>query len=276
MSFAKDDVSLSNISALVQAGILKTRIVKETANENIKSATESENEEKVSFSESLSKRLSSIQDTLEKSQEGGTMLNIASYSFSSISDNLSEIKSQLEKLLKKEPTSEDLKEASDSIGKKLGAIEKTVNDTTFNGKKLLDGSVKDSVQIENSDGKKINISSEFKNTSLKALGLPENEDFSVKSKEEAEALLKKIETAEKDISARQTKVSEHQEAIQSSVKDLFLTEINLVDENSSENVIDQIKNNAISSIFTNADESVKMQIKSLDENVLLALIRLKV
>lgn len=275
MSFAKDDVSLSNISALVQAGILKTRIVKESADSKATIEAQSENEEKVSFSENLSKRLSSIQETLEKTQEGGTMLAIATYSFSSISDNLSDIKSQLKKALTEDLSDEDFKQLTDNISSKLGDIQETVDDTTFNGKKLLDGSQKDTVKIKNDD-EEITITSELKDTSLKALNLPNSEDLSIKSKEDAEALLKKVTEAEKEISTRQEKVNNKQEVLQSSMKDLFLTEINLSESDNSANIIDQIKSDAISSLLNNSDQSVKMQIKTLDEDVLLALIRLKV
>lgn len=276
MSFARDDVSLSNISALVQAGILKTRIVKESADLNAKTATETENEEKVSFSENLSKRLSNIQETLEKTQEGGTLLNIATYSFSSVSDNLSEIKSQLEKALKENLSDEDFEQLSANISDNLDNIQETVDNTTFNGKQLLDGSFKGNVKIESDDGEEVDITSELKDTSLQALNLPDSEDLSVKNKEEAEVLLKKINAAEKEINARQEKVSKKQDILQGTMKDLFLTEINLVEEDNSSNIIDKIKRDAINGILNNSDKSVKMQIKTLDEGVLLALIRLKV
>ncbi|MDD3013501.1 MAG: hypothetical protein PHC34_07355 [Candidatus Gastranaerophilales bacterium] len=273
-----DDIGLTNLSSILQANTLKTRIVKEESSDKTKpnNAEDPENPERLVFSENLDKRLSGMQDTLDKNQEGGTMLAIASYSFSSISDALSEIKKQVKNAIDNNASDKDLKELNDSIGKKLAEIDKTASDTVFDGQKLLDGSMQNNLQIDDENGGKVNISTEFKDTSLKALGLPESKDFSISNKEEAKAFLKKLDNAEKEIIKRQDMVSKYQGEIQKGIKDLFLTEINLLeDKNDSAGVVDQMKNNVINGVLDNPDQSVKLQIKSLDESVLLALIRLQ-
>jgi flagellin len=275
MSFAMDDIGLKNLSPALQTNTSKTRIVKESSDKAETSNVEDlENPEKITFSENLDKRLSGTQDSLDRSQEGGTMLTITSNSLSSISDTISEIKTQIKSVLDNNASNEDLKELSDSIEKKLAEIDKVVEDTTFNGKKLLDGSVQDSLQIDDGNGGKVNISTEFKDTSLKALGLPESENFSISSKEDAQSLLEKLDTTEKEIGTRQAKISGYQNVIQKGLKDLFLTEINLLEEDDNSSITGQIKNNVINGVLNNPDGSVKIQIKSLNEDVLLALIRL--
>jgi len=279
MSFAMDDIGLTNLSSLLQASTFKTRIVKESSDTTqTNTAEDTENSERLTFSENLDKKLSGTQDTLDKSQEGGTMLNIASSSFSSISDTLSEIETKVKSVLDNNASDEDIKELNDFIGEKLAEIDKVVNNTTFNGKKLLDGSMQDSLQIDDENGDKVDISTEFKDTSLEALGLPESTDFSITNEEDAQAFLEKIDNAEEEISTRQETVSGYQDKIQKSVNNLFLTEINLLeneDSSSSTGAVDQVKSDAINSVLNNPEGSIKLQIKSLDEDVLLALIRLQ-
>jgi len=275
MSFAMDDIGLTNTSSVIQTNTIKTRIVKESSNETATNDVEDfENPERITFSENLDKRLSGMQDTLDKSQEGGTMLTIASNTFSSISDTISEMKTQLKNALDNNVSDKELKELSSSLGKKLAEIDKKVDETTFKDKKLLDGSMKGSLQIDDENGNKVDISTEFKDTSLKALGLPESEGFAINNKEDAKAFLKKLDNAEKEISTRQIKVSDHQNTIQKGVRNLFLTEINLLKDDSSNTDINQVKSNVIDGVLNNPDKNVKMQIKGLNEDVLLALIRL--
>lgn len=274
MSFAKDDIGLTNISSVQQAGILKTRIVKEASGSEKDTPLETENIERLSFSDNLNKKLSGITDSLEQNQEGLVMLVIADNSFSSVSEIISEVKKQI-KGLDGNASEDDFKELTDSIKKQLEKIDETVKETQFNGQNLLDGSFQGSKNIEDR-GKTVDISTEFKDTSLKALGLPEAEDLEITNKEQVEELNKKLEKAAQEISKRQANVSSHQNEIHKNIQDLFLTEINLLKEDNGPNgsIANQIKSDAINGILNDPSKGVEVQIKNLDEDILLALIRL--
>jgi|GEM_PF-5653378 len=275
MSFAKDDIGLTNTQAIVQAQTVKTRVVKDSSETSISQTEDLENQERITFSESLDKRLSDDRDSLDQNQEDSTKLDLINDSYTSISDTISDMKKQVNNTITNEVSDNDLQGLNDSIKDKLGNIEEVVKNTTFGGKELFDESSADSVQASNTENNESNIPSEVKDSSLKALGLPEVNNVTIKSKEDAENLAKNLDHASQEVSKRQSKVSNSQNEIQKNMKDLFLTEINLLKDNdSSNNSVEETKNNVISGILDDPSKSVKIQIKSINTDVLIALIKI--
>jgi len=171
MSFIRDDVSLPESLQRLQASILQTKTVTEKTTKDSNSTDNTQEFEKIELSELANKYISENLKKIEDSQENINMLEKADKGLSDVADYLDKIKSDVKKLSKEGLSEEEKKEINKSIKENLKNIDKVAKDTDFNGKKLLDGSLKDRLIIKNEKDDTINISTQLKDTSVKGLGL---------------------------------------------------------------------------------------------------------
>lgn len=274
MSFINnDDLSLNNILKNINFKYSNLGSISGNKEDISKLPINFMEPDKAYVSGGLSQRVSNIKTAMEGIQVGKNLLAITDESLSKIGSYLDGIKSDLEQIAEYKLSEEELSRVKDSIKENLASIDDVAKNTKFNDVKPLDGSAKDKITVDAELDGKINISSEFKDTSLKSLGLDKPEELSLKTEEDIKAFQERINNASKEINERQKRLLETEEKIDEKFNELVVTNDTLSGIAHMDTAAEKLKSAVINGIFENPYKLKKVHIEQLDEKIILGLLR---
>ncbi|OGI17788.1 MAG: hypothetical protein A2255_04530 [Candidatus Melainabacteria bacterium RIFOXYA2_FULL_32_9] len=261
MSIFKDDISLSNSLQKILTNNFQVKTLKE--NKDIeKNSSKVEEFEKVVLSENTQKR-QKYNETLENMQEEKNLLETVKQGLSSIHEQLKDIKTQIKGSLEKTLSEEDIEKTNNAIKKDLENIQNIVENTSFNDVKPFKESSFDNSKKSNPE-----------DASSETINLPKTENISMKTKEEYEEFLNKINEASEKVLEIKEQIIQYEEKITEKVDNFIEIESNLNFDSLKDESINlgkELKETAINGIIKDPETGKKIQIRSLDENLLLAL-----
>ncbi len=270
MSFFMDDIGLTPVSNHSQANSFQTRTV-EKSNKSSTSDSGFNQVEDIDV-ENLKSKVD--QNTIEDVQKALNVLELAKSGLGQVSENLNSIKKSLEKVLKEDDKDQDWATVNRSINEKLDKIDKVAEDTKFDDNAVLSDGIEEKTVIKDFNGKDIDISNAIKDISLRDLKLTEEKNINIKNKEEAESFIARVNgTIEKVRSKEDTA-----DSIRKDVNQLVDATLSMKDFLLSQKTEDysglgtDLKDAALKSLLENPAESVDIQIKSLDEDIIVALL----
>ena len=173
--------------------------LKQNSSENIKNnpAVSNENTAAGNFavSEKAAEAKESNTDYLNKLQQTHNMLETAQKGASEVNGHLNSINNILNKALESGEDANLTEEDINSINNSLKAVDNTVNNTVYNDKKLLDGSLSNKdANIKISDNETINLSDVLADLSTKNSGL-NAEDLNLHQRHRIQEFSRKIQSA---------------------------------------------------------------------------------
>ncbi|OGI03550.1 MAG: hypothetical protein A2Y25_09845 [Candidatus Melainabacteria bacterium GWF2_37_15] len=271
MSIFKDDISLNNSLQKILTNNFQVKTLKENTDLE-KNSPCVEEFEKVVLSDNIQTK-QNYNETLEKLQEDKSLLETTKQGLSLIYDQLKDIKTQIKDGLEKPLSQEDIEKTNKAIKKDLDNIQNIVENTSFNDVKPLKESSFDNKKNNVEDGD-LNTESVFEDASSKTIVLPKIEEVSMKTKEEYNDFLEKMDKVTDKVMKTQEQIVKYEEKLIKKVDNFIEIESNLnFDGLNSENVNlgKELKETAINGIIKDPETGKKIQIRSLDENLLLAL-----
>lgn len=248
MSIFKDDISLSNSIQGIQTNVFQVKNIKENPTQEINSL-KSEEFEKVVLSDKI-QRKQKYNETLENMQEEINLAQTAKQGLSSIQNQLKEMKNKIEETIKESTTEENIEEVNNIVKEGLGEIQNIVENTSFNEVKPLKES--------SFDDKENNI----------------DKEKHIKKAEDIETFLKKIDNQTREMLETQKQITKYEEKIIQKVDSLVELSSNLDANKSIQEKVEigkELKETAINGIIKDPETGRKIQIKALDDNLLLAL-----
>ncbi|EKE02023.1 MAG: hypothetical protein ACD_20C00435G0012 [uncultured bacterium] len=252
MSIFKDDISLHDSLQRIQVNAFQAKTVKENPKHEINSS-KNEEFEKVVLSDRIQRR-QKYDNTLESMQEEINLVETTKQGLHSIQSQLQEMKSQVEKTLEKPLTEENMEEVNKTVKDGLENIQNIVENTSLNEIKPL----KESSFDNNKNNEDNNIIKE------KAL----------KTEEDLRVFLQKVENKTNETVETQKQIVKYEEKIIQRVDSLVELPSNLDPNKSMRENIEigkELKETAINGIIKDPETGKKIQIKALDDNILLAL-----
>ena len=276
MSFFMDGVGLDKLIRFA-ADVAKTGMKRRDFQSDSFSFTFDAESDDFLLSNNYEKRQKVLESYLEGAQKGKSMLDEAKGGVDSIKGSIEKIDELTKKAQEEDVSQEDLKKISIAIKENLEAIQKTVENTKFGEKKLLDGSSYNNIRIDTKTTGIMDVSSGLKEISLKKLGLPDLKDFDVKSSDDAKALEDKVKKALTEIKSRQDKIIEDKGDAEKVINDLSQTSyiMSQVDPDRRASVTQELKQSILNGMLINPEEVLKSQIKNMDEDMILALLSIQ-
>lgn len=269
MSVFRDDISLSNALEKIQSSLFQTKPIKESpAPEEIPSKEQKDFEE-VTLSENTQKRHKYDTETIENFQKEVNLLQVTEQGLSAIANELKEAKSQVEKVIEEPMDEKELEKTNSSIQDHLKKVKEISENTSFNDIKPLNGSSSDNTRTNEEKESIINVSSGFREIAATT------ENSSVKTRQEAEEFLRKLNMAVENVQNRQEEVVKFEEKVLQKVDSLIEFESNLNSKNADEEFSEmgnKLKEAVINGIIEDPQTGKKIQIRTLDENIILALL----
>ena len=193
----------------------------------------------LAVSSNLEYKISSLKVAQNNAQMGASLLETTEGVMSTISDNLTRIRDLTEQAANGTYGSDALKAINTEIKARFAEIDRVASSTDFNGKKVLDGSMKDDlvlqVGITHNDDEQITVSSGLFASAKTADLLGKNfTDFNVKKggSDEARAFLEDVDKAIAKITDRKTQIGGVQAAITSAMESAQVMQTNLTSANS--------------------------------------------
>ncbi len=272
MSFFMDDVGLTPISNQSQSNIFQARTVEKSNNPS--TTEDAINQVEDIDVENLKSKVD--QNTIEDVQKAVSVMELAKNGIVEVSDNLTAIKKDLEKALKEDASKDhDWDTVNKNINEKLSNVDKVVKNTKFDDNAILKDGIEEHIVIKDFNNKDIDISKNIKEMSLKNIELKkEDEDVNLKSKEDAESFISKVNGTIEKIRDKEDAA----ESVSQDVNNLADNALSMKDfllgkpsEDYSDSGID-LKDAALKSLLENPAESIDIQIKSLDEDIIVALL----
>ncbi len=271
MSFFMDDVGLTPISNQSQANIFQARTVEKSNNPSTSDGVSNQVED--IDVENLRSKVD--QNAIEDVQKAVNIVELAKNGLGEISENLNSIKKDLEKAVKKDDEKEqDWTAVNKSINEKLDKIDKVIEDAEFDENAILKDGTKEDIVIKDFNDKDINVSEKLKKNSINDFGLAEYKNVNLKNKEEAESFIARVNGTIEKVRNKEESVDIARDDINKvadnalSMKDFLLGKKS---EDDSSSGVD-LKDAALKSLLENPAESIDIQIKSLDEDIIVALL----
>lgn len=276
MSFFMDGVGFDKLIKFA-AGIVKKETEKSDFQSDSSMFTINAESDNFELSKNYEKRRKEIEGYLEDAQKGVSILDSAEKGIDSIKGYIEKIGNLAKSVKAGDLSQEDLDSINSAIKENLEAVEKTVENTKFDDKKLLDGSSYNNIRINIKTDGIINISSGLKEISLKELGLPESKDFDINSSDDAKALEDKVQKAVDELKSRQDKIFKDKIDVEKTVNDLYQTSsiMSQVDPDMNTKLTQDLKQSIVNGMLINPEEVMKAQIKNIDEDMILALISIQ-
>ncbi len=191
----------------------------------------------LAVSTNLDYKVSSLKVAQNNAQMGASMLDTTEGVMTTISDNLVRVRDLVEQAANGTYGADALAAINTEIKARLGEIDRVAASTDFNGKKLLDGSIKDDIVLQvgitKDDAEQIKISKDlFKKATASAL-MGENKKFAdLADAAAARAFLEKVDTAITAITDRKTQIGGVQAAITSAMDSAHVMQTNLTSASS--------------------------------------------
>ena len=191
----------------------------------------------LAVSTNLDYKVSSLKVAQSNAQMGASMLDTTEGVMTTISDNLVRVRDLVEQAANGTYGADAMKAINTEIKARLGEIDRVAASTDFNGKKLLDGSIKDDIVLQvgitKDDAEQIKISKDlFKKATASAL-MGENKKFAdLADAAAARAFLEKVDTAITAITDRKTQIGGVQAAITSAMDSAHVMQTNLTSASS--------------------------------------------
>ena len=276
MSFFMDGVGFDKLIKFA-AAIVKKETEKSDFQSDSSMFTINAESDNFELSKNYEKRRKEIEGYLEDAQKGVSILDSAEEGIDSIKGYIEKIGNLVKSVKAGDLSQEDLDSINSAIKENLEAVEKTVENTKFDDKRLLDGSSYNNIRINIKTDGIINISSGLKEISLKELGLPESKDFDINSSDDAKALEDKVQKAVDELKSRQDKIFKDKIDVEKTVNDLYQTSsiMSQVDPDMNTNFTQDLKQSIVNGMLINPEEVMKAQIKNIDEDMILALISIQ-
>lgn len=273
MNYAKDDMIIAKDLAALSVNIAELQ--KSTSTPRKKTVEDVKDQEIFELSESFVEKVKNLKDPLIDSQRGLNAIQVAQNGLAQIEDSLVHVNSLAKKASNEQLSQDEYEELNLKIQNSMSNIDDIVEETEFEGKKILKGELKDIIQVK-AEETDINISSQLTDASASALGMPEDTD--INSQESAQKLSEQAQQAIAETQAKQEDLNIESEKIIKTVDanielDSGVSSISYnIDGSSGE--IEEIKDNVIKEISQNPDRSVKVQIHSLNDKMILAMMSL--
>jgi hypothetical protein len=260
MSFAMDDASLTSVVQKLQGTTGLQNSTKTTANTNVSEDCEQPSES-FQLSQNFENKVSNIEDSFIQTQEQGNIFQQASKDLESIKKSFNDIKGQSQTVTENDSTGKALATVNKNINQSLKDIETTAKKSNFNGQNLLDGSM-------SSQG--------IAKVSLDTFGFSSKENIT--NNDDAQITQEKALKAAEEISNIQVAIAKNNQELINNVNSYV--EITTKSENEAANTetkdtVDTIKSNIQKGVFSSPKKSVKIQIKSLSKELILAMVNLK-
>lgn len=189
----------------------------------------------LAVSSNLEYKISSLKVAQSNAQMGASLLDTTEGVMSTINDNLTRIRDLTEQAANGTYGSDALKAINTEIKSRFAEIDRVASTTDFNGKKVLDGSMKDDlvlqVGITHEDDEQITVSKDLF-ASAKSTDLLGGAFAEFKSDSEARAFLEKVDGAIAKITDRKTQIGGVQAAITSAMESAQVMQTNLTSANS--------------------------------------------
>ena len=191
----------------------------------------------LAVSTNLDYKVSSLKVAQNNAQMGASMLDTTEGVMTTISDNLVRVRDLVEQAANGTYGADALAAINTEIKARLGEIDRVAASTDFNGKKLLDGSIKNDIVLQvgitKDDAEQIKISKDlFKKATASAL-MGENKKFAdLADAAAARAFLEKVDTAITAITDRKTQIGGVQAAITSAMDSAHVMQTNLTSASS--------------------------------------------
>ena len=191
----------------------------------------------LAVSTNLDYKVSSLKVAQNNAQMGASMLDTTEGVMTTISDNLVRVRDLVEQAANGTYGADALAAINTEIKARLGEIDRVAASTDFNGKKLLDGSIKNDIVLQvgitKDDAEQIKISKDlFKKATASAL-MGENKKFAdLADAAAARAFLEKVDTAINTITDRKTQIGGVQAAITSAMDSAHVMQTNLTSASS--------------------------------------------
>ena len=272
MSFPMDEIGLSDIFKTSQANINITGNVQSLSDSQSNADKTVSPNADVSDTLNLSNDLSKVNTNSSTAnlQNTVSMIDTASNGLTAISGYLNNIKQDLQTVQQGDSSNTDMSKLNASIKEQLVNIENTAKSTSFNKTNLLDGSnTKDNTV--NINEKEINPTSGLGDNTLKGLGLPGTNAFSLNSTEEIQTFSKQIDQSSKAVV--------NQQAIIEATKDKAIKAVGSLvvigGQDTTAKAIAPSASNVQDAILKNPQKNLAVQTKSLDTNLLLAMLSLQ-
>jgi hypothetical protein len=261
MSFAMDDVSqVSDVRKL--QGILKTQNYSKTEDESVTSEYSNVQPlEKFALSENFDSKISNFNESLVQMQEQKNIIEQATKDLETIKKSFGDIEQQAQKVKENDLPKKVIAETNKNIKKSLDDIDQKAKDSKFNDQKLLDGSMSDKG---------------IKEVSLKAFDFSKNE--SIATKDDAKKLQEKAQKTAEEIKNRQDMLAQDGKSIVEEVDSTIELETGIGKENAEVTEyekVEAVKSDIQKEVFKSPAKSVKMQIKHLDKDIILAMLSLR-
>jgi len=258
MSFAMDDIRQVSDVQKLQSNPQTQSLSKSSEDLAISSHVKDSTSENIEFSDKFDYKSSTLDTYLIQKQEQISSIDKASQDMESIKKSFAEAEKQAELVKKDNLPQEDLDQANKQINQSLENIDKTAKESKFNNQKLLDGSMSAN-GIETMSLETFNFSADEK----------------IANKADAKQLQEKIQKATEEIEKRQNVLQGNSQKLVSKVDSLVSIDLGKDNVDVAEyEKVEIIKNNIQKEIFKSPEKSVKMQIKHLNKDILLAMLSL--
>lgn len=249
MSYAMDDYSLTNSFDVSS----KTKLIRESqAVETEKKVEIPVNSEKISeFDDEFELKELNVDissDEIIKAQEVSSKIDILGNSLSEIKSYIGDIKSEIKENKPSEVSTTE-------INNILNKIEKSVQDTNFNGENLISDSLMNELKLE-----------KLKNPKLD-------------DKQQLETYNKQLSQINDKIEEKEKTIADNKAAIEKTISGVVELKIpptdNMVDIEIKETPIEKLKKSTIDSIKADPEKSKVLHIRHLDGKLLLAMLSLR-
>lgn len=271
MSVFKDDINLSNSVQKIQTNIINFNNIRENSNVEQAVPKKQEEFEKVELSDKTQKN-QEYNTEIESIQTQKNILETTKQGLNSINNELEEIKKVVNESFE---NIENTEKTNESVKNRLKNIENIVNDTSFNEIKPLKESSYDNTKTDVENNDKINVSANPDKEAIKIFNLPNPEEVSLKSKEDSEKFLQQVNKTTDEIVEKQKEIAKKEEGLVKQVDSLIEFEskidLNYMD-NSKNETGNKLKEAAINGIIENPINGKRIQVETLDKDILLALL----
>ena len=268
MSFAMDDLSRSyGIDSALQTKLAEEARTAEKTN-NTK-ATDSAVKEPVvnDVFEASSQKPDTAQSSSENIQSQSTAIDITNESLNKIASLVTDIKTNVEKGNTEEVSGQKINENYDKINQ-------IAKETSFNGTSLIKATDDNTKNASDSKTETVSLA-EIKVSDIKNLetATTEQQDKSVKKLND---IIDNIKTKEQDLNDKKEKLA--QSVNKNSLVEIKRSSSTATEEDtekSDEASAEKLKNTTIKNINEAPSKSIKMHIRHLDKNLLLAMLSLR-
>lgn len=263
MSFAMDDLGRSyGIDTAIQTKLVEeTRKVDKSADINSTDATLAEPVVNDVF-ESSQLKPDPLKTSIEGIQEESTVIDIKKEALNKIGSSVKDIKTTIE-----EGKTQDV--SSQKIAENYDKISQIAKETSFNDKKLI--KTPDDTTEKSTDSKTEQIS-------LNEMNLSDIKHLETNTTKQKEESVKKLDEMLNNIKEKEQELNSKQEDITQKIHQNSLVELKLsstAETEKQELVAEKLKESTVQNIKETPEKSIKMHVKNIDKNLLLAMLSLR-